>query len=41
MTAHADLETAVAALRAGAEDFLMKPFRMEQMLAAVERCRGL
>ncbi|MEJ2592848.1 MAG: sigma-54 dependent transcriptional regulator [Candidatus Thiodiazotropha sp.] len=37
MTAHADLETAVAALRAGAEDFIMKPFRMEQMLAAVER----
>jgi DNA-binding NtrC family response regulator len=37
MTAHADLETAVAALRAGAEDFIMKPFRMEQMLSAVER----
>jgi DNA-binding NtrC family response regulator len=37
MTAHADLETAIAALRAGAEDFIMKPFRMEQMLAAVER----
>ncbi len=32
MAAHADLETAVAALRAGAEDFIMKPFRMEQML---------
>ena len=37
MTAHADLETAIAALRAGAEDFLLKPFRMEQMMAAVER----
>lgn len=37
MTAHADLETAVDALRAGAEDFIMKPFRMEQMMAAVER----
>ncbi|MCU7845873.1 MAG: sigma-54 dependent transcriptional regulator [Candidatus Thiodiazotropha sp. (ex Monitilora ramsayi)] len=37
MTAHADLETAIAALRAGAEDFIMKPFRMEQMMAAVER----
>ena len=37
MTAHADLETAIAALRAGAEDFIMKPFRMEQMVAAVER----
>jgi DNA-binding NtrC family response regulator len=37
ITAHADLETAVAALRAGAEDFIMKPFRMEQMIGAVER----
>jgi DNA-binding NtrC family response regulator len=37
MTAHADMETAIAALRAGAEDFIMKPFRMEQMVAAVER----
>ena len=37
ITAHADLETAVAALRAGAEDFIMKPFRMEQMITAVKR----
>ncbi len=37
MTAHADLETTIDALRAGAEDFIMKPFRMEQMMAAVER----
>ncbi|MEW8560912.1 MAG: sigma-54 dependent transcriptional regulator [Candidatus Thiodiazotropha sp.] len=37
MTAHADMETAIAALRAGAEDFILKPFRMEQMIAAVER----
>ncbi|MEJ2692283.1 MAG: sigma-54 dependent transcriptional regulator, partial [Candidatus Thiodiazotropha sp.] len=37
MTAHADLETAIDALRAGAEDFIMKPFRMEQMMSAVER----
>jgi DNA-binding NtrC family response regulator len=37
MTAHADLETAIEALRVGAEDFIMKPFRMEQMMAAVER----
>ncbi len=37
MTAHADLETAIDALRAGAEDFIMKPFRMEQMMASVER----
>ena len=38
MTAYADLDTAVAALRAGAADFLLKPFRLEQMLAAFERC---
>lgn len=37
MTAHADMETAIAALRAGAEDFILKPFRMEQMITAVER----
>ncbi len=38
ITAHADLETAVAALRAGAADFIMKPFRMDQILASIERC---
>ena len=38
ITAHADLETAIAALRAGASDFILKPFRVEQLLAAVDRC---
>ena len=38
MTAHADLQTAITALRAGASDFLLKPFRMEQMQTAVGRC---
>jgi DNA-binding NtrC family response regulator len=38
ITAHADLQTAIDALRAGAADFIMKPFRMEQLLTAVERC---
>jgi DNA-binding NtrC family response regulator len=38
MTAHADLQTAIKALRAGASDFIMKPFRMEQMQTAVTRC---
>lgn len=38
ITAYADLETAIEALRAGASDMIMKPFRMEQMLSAVERC---
>ena len=38
ITAYADLQTAIDALRAGAADFIMKPFRMEQLLASVERC---
>ena len=38
MTAHADLQTAIKALRAGASDFIMKPFRMEQIQTAVNRC---
>ncbi len=38
ITANADLNTAIAALRVGAFDFLLKPFRTEQLLAAVERC---
>ena len=36
ITAHANLEMATAALQAGASDFIMKPFRMQQMLAAIE-----
>ncbi|MEM1288697.1 MAG: sigma-54 dependent transcriptional regulator [Pseudomonadota bacterium] len=35
ITAHADLETAIAALKAGASDFLLKPFRSNQLLNAV------
>lgn len=38
ITAYADLETAIDALRAGAADFLLKPFSVAQMLNAVERC---
>lgn len=38
MTAYADLETAIEALRAGASDFILKPFRLEQMTAAIDRC---
>lgn len=37
MTGHADLETAISALRAGAEDFIMKPFRIEQLISAIKR----
>lgn len=35
MTAFADLDTAILSLRAGANDFILKPFRVEQMLSAV------
>ncbi len=35
ITAFADLETAIEALRAGAGDFLLKPFRVAQVLGAV------
>jgi len=38
MTAYADLQTAIQALRAGAADFLLKPFRLEQIMDAVNRC---
>lgn len=38
ITAYADIDTAISALRAGATDFIIKPFRMAQMLASVERC---
>lgn len=38
MTAYADLDTAIAALRGGAADFILKPFRLEQMISAVQRC---
>ena len=38
ITAHASLETAIAALRVGASDFIMKPFRMDQMMASIEGC---
>lgn len=37
MTAYADLAMAIEALRAGAVDFMMKPFRVDQMLAAIKR----
>ena len=38
MTAYADLDTAIDALRAGAADFLLKPFSLAQLLNAVKRC---
>ncbi len=38
MTAYADLDTAIQALRVGVVDFVLKPFRSNQMLNAIARC---
>lgn len=38
ITAYADLTATINALRSGAADFMLKPFRLEQILASVERC---
>jgi DNA-binding NtrC family response regulator len=38
ITAFADLDTAIEALRAGAADFILKPFRIPQILNAVNHC---
>jgi DNA-binding NtrC family response regulator len=35
ITAHADLDAAIKAIRAGASDFLLKPFRSNQVLNAI------
>ncbi|KFE36238.1 sigma-54-dependent transcriptional regulator [Thioclava atlantica] len=37
ITAYADLQTAIDALRAGASDFVLKPFRSNQILNALRR----
>ncbi len=37
MTAYAEMDMAVGALRNGADDFIMKPFRMEQMMVSIKR----
>ena len=38
MTAFSNIDNAIEALRAGALDFILKPFRLEEMTASVERC---
>jgi len=38
ITAHAHLDVAIQAIRAGAADFIIKPFRMDQILNAIDRC---
>ncbi|MHB1353598.1 MAG: response regulator, partial [Thiobacillus sp.] len=37
ITAFADMDTAIGALRGGASDFILKPFRIDQLLAAMAR----
>lgn len=39
VSAFGSLETAIAAIRAGAYDFVTKPFEIEQLVVAVERAR--
>jgi len=38
ITAFANLDTAIEALRAGASDFILKPFRVPQIMHAVKHC---
>ncbi|PIE53073.1 hypothetical protein CSA37_02955 [Candidatus Fermentibacteria bacterium] len=38
MTAFSSVDTAVKAVRGGASDYLLKPFKTDQMLAAIEKC---
>jgi DNA-binding NtrC family response regulator len=38
ITAFANLDTAIEALRAGASDFILKPFRVAQIMNAVKQC---
>jgi len=38
ITAYADLTATIGALRAGATDFILKPFRLDQILTSIGRC---
>ena len=38
ITAFADIDSAINALRAGAADFILKPFRVDQILNSLQRC---
>lgn len=38
ITAFADMDTAIGALRGGASDFILKPFRVDQILNSIKRC---
>ena len=41
ITAHADVDSAIEAVRLGAFNYLKKPFRMEELVQVVERAREL
>jgi FixJ family two-component response regulator len=42
MTAYPDVESAAETMRSGSRDYLVKPFRADQLIAAVERiCREM
>src|SRR5262249_16936746 len=41
ITAHEDTRTGVAAMRAGAADYLMKPLHREEVLSVVRKALGL
>lgn len=38
ITAFADIDTAIGALRGGASDFILKPFRVDQILNSIDNC---
>lgn len=38
MTAFSNIDNAISALRVGAFDFILKPFRLEEMVVSVDRC---
>jgi DNA-binding NtrC family response regulator len=38
MTAFSNIDNAIEALRIGAFDFILKPFRLEEIIASVDRC---
>jgi len=40
ITAHGDIHSAIAAIKAGAYDFINKPFELDEMLHIVEKCIG-
>lgn len=41
MTAHGTIETAIAAMKAGAFDFLLKPFSVEALEVVIEKALGI